>query len=136
MGLDHRRISIDIDDQPGQEITLAMNKAVGIIIRTDEAERLAYAVGRSDSSGPEISRQGLDTKQQNTHRNRAHLPMAHTEYIALGGAHLDQVTLAGGIVGIVGIERDTRYSTREDPGMEAEERLLLMGTENDLGHGG
>jgi hypothetical protein len=103
-----------------------MYKAIGVVIRTDKSKRFAYAVSRSNTLLPIIRRKRLHSESQDTHGDRANLPMSDSEDIAVSGTHLHDIALARRIRRIVRVKDNTRYRTGEYPGMETEERFLLM----------
>lgn len=73
MGLYHCRIGVYIHYQSGQEISLAVDKAIGVVVGTYQADRFAHPIRRADTILPETVRQLTDAKRQNAHGDRAYL---------------------------------------------------------------
>ena len=53
VGLEHGGVAIDIDHAAGQEITLAMHQAEGIVVGTYQAQTLAQGPGGAQTPGIE-----------------------------------------------------------------------------------
>ena len=120
------RIGIDVDDESRQEITFTMDEPVGVVVGSDESQRLPYGIGGANTLMPEIGGQAVDAKRQDANGDRADLPMADTQQLVGRGAHLDEVALLGLTVWVVPIERDTCNSPAEDPRMASEQRFFFM----------
>ena len=118
VGLHHGGVGVDVDHEPGEEITLAVHKAVGVVVGADEAEGLAHGEGRRQTLEIEIVGQRGGAELEHPDGYAADLEVADTHERAVVGNDGHEVAL----LRIVGYGGD---GSGEHPRMAAQQRLLL-----------
>lgn len=87
---------------------------------------MADAVGGGDTIAPEMSRESVHTKLQNTDGDRAYLPVAYAESFFVGIDDFDYFAFLRFAIRILTIEDHFGYRSREYPGVETKDGFFLM----------
>ena len=122
VGLHHGGAVVDVDDEAGQAVALAMHEAEGIIIGSDEAQGAADVVGRLQPAQEEAVVELRLVEREDTHGDRANLILTQGQKLAVARHHAHPVAL----LGIAVVDYNLLDGPREDPGVEPPERLLLV----------
>ena len=128
MGLHNSRLSIHINYQTRQIITLAMNQSIGIVVGiVGNTDGLTHLQSRRKARTPEFIINLNIWECQHTHGNRAFLIVTYSDKIARIRQHTNYITLSNTLVNL-------SDSTWEHPRMESFETLLLSFTQPYLLH--
>ena len=119
MSLHDSRLSIHVDNQTRQVITLTMYQSVGVILRIiGNAYSLTHLESRRQAGMPEFIVNQNIRERQHTHGNRSLLIVANSDKIARNGHYTHQLTLLDALI-------HTLDGTREHPWMESAQTLFL-----------
>ena len=132
--LNNGGLAVDIHYQSGQPVTLAVNETIRVVVLANQTYTPAHDIRSGYTLLPEVLGQTVHTERQQTYGYRAYLPVTDTQHLTVGAHHANQLALVRHRRTMIGIQRNTRYSTAEHPRMKAENRLLLMRLESDYGH--
>ena len=124
MSLHDKGLTIAIDDQSWQVVTLAMHQPEGVVVSlANKSNSLSHLEGESEFFLPECQVDRLVVKREHPDSNRAHLEMADSDEIPLRGEYPYNVAIDGIVV-------IARYSARENPRMETEQALFFSPFQN------
>ena len=119
MCLHDRRLAIAVDDQPRQEVALAVHQTVGVVARhVSQTYGNAHLQSRPQPTLPEGFAHLLVVERKHTHGNGAHLIVTNGNEIAADGQHAHHFALADALIHMMN-------RTRENPRMKALETFLL-----------
>lgn len=94
MGLNYGRLSVDIHDKTWHLVALAMNKAVGaVVLASGHTDGLAHLVSYADAALPESGVNRLIIEGEYAYGDRANLPMANCNKLAVGCIYAHYVAL-------------------------------------------
>ena len=94
MSLHHGRLAIDIDDQSGQMVALAMHQPVSVVAGiVGNADGLPHGECRLETGMPEGIIDGDITEREYTHRDRPHLEMSDGNKRSAMSVNLDGFSL-------------------------------------------
>ena len=118
VGLHHRRVAVDVDNQAREEVPLAMHEAEAIVVVALQVEGASEPHGVGEASGEEVVREGFGVKLEHTDGDAPYLIVSYADYTAVVGHHCDTVALLDAVA-------DTLHGAGEYPGVEPLERFLF-----------
>ena len=128
MGLHDGSLSVDVNNQSGQKVTLTMHQTVSIVVWTvGQSDGLAYTECRREATGPEFVVDILIAERQHTDSYGPQLEMSYSDEIAMFVDNLDHLTFFDTLINMVD-------GSREHPWMKSEQTLLLTTFKINLSH--
>ena len=118
MSLHDSRAVIDIYDESWQSVAFSMHKAEGIVVGTDQTERLTQVVGRLESLQEKFLAELLIAESEQSHSDAANLILANAKEVARLAHHLNPVAFLGLDFSTFFIEHPVN-SSAEHPRMES-----------------
>ena len=119
MGLHDSRLTINIDNQSRQVVTLAMYQTIRVVIGiVGNTNGLTHFQSRRKAGMPEFIVNPNVRERQHTHGNRAFLIVTHSDEIARISQYTHHITLIDTLVNL-------KDGTREYPRMKSPETLFL-----------
>ena len=126
--LHYRSRAIDVDDQTGQVVALAVNEAVDVItLPTGDSDSAAHIQGSGKAFLPECLVDALTFEGQDAYGNAAYLPMTNSKETSVGGKYLDDIAFLQWRTSLSMMDSAAEY-----PGMETPEAFLLTPAKNYL----
>ena len=102
VGLHHGSLVVNVDDESGQQVALAMNQAEGIGVgAVGKADVQTHVECRLEARVPEGVVNLYVVERQHTHGDGALLVVAHGDEIALFCDHTHHITLFNTVVGMM-----------------------------------
>ena len=128
MGLQHADAVIIVHDEAGQPVPFPVHQAVtGGLFRPVQTERNPKLKGPSEHNFPKVRSGGIRIETEDAHRDGTDLVMAGGEVLPIGGKYADKVPFRR-------MADDLGDGPGENPGMETEDGILAVRTENDFIH--
>ena len=119
MCLHHSRLTIAIDHQSRQVVTLTVHQSIGIVGGiVSDADTLPHLEGRQQTVMPETIIDLYVTKREHSHRNRSYLKMPHGNKGIVGRYHLYYFSFCNARISMMD-------GPREHPRVESLQTLLL-----------
>ena len=128
MGLHDGGLAIDIDDESGQQVALAMHETVGVVLRIiGHADGNAHPKGRLQAGIPELVVDGHIVERQDAHGDGTGLIVAYGQKGTVAADDPDHLTVGEVAVSLLD-------GSREHPRMEAQETIFLSPFELQVLH--
>ena len=118
VGLHHRQLAVEVDDQAGQKVAFAVHQTIHVVVAPHHTDGFPHAPGRTEALFPEAGVDGLAAEGQHAQGDAAHLPVSLGHIAAVGGVDGDDIALFG-------LALHALHGAGEHPGMEASEAFLL-----------
>ena len=113
VGLHDGCVAVDVDDEAGEVVALAVYKTVGVVVvARRDACALTEVVGGGDAAVPEGLVDGLVIEGEDAHGDAAHLHVTACDELMVVCVHCHHVAL-------LGFALDALDGARENPGVEA-----------------